>query len=282
LGKADLHTHTNESDGSLTAEQLIDRAKKKGLKTLAITDHDTISGYMKGREAAQAAGIELIPGVEITALWDSREVHILAYLFNPGHAKFQELLKRQRLARVKRMRQIVEALNKQGIDITMDEVRAESGTGSPGRPHAASVLISKGYVASVAEAFIRYLKSEKLEGIKTDYATIGEVVDTVKEANGVLSLAHPGPLYNEKEINALLEFGLDGLECIHPSHTYALQRNFTKMAESKHLLITGGSDFHGKGKTEYDPYFGIVTLGDKHMASMKRLAQRRKSEKKAE
>ncbi|MDX1592581.1 MAG: PHP domain-containing protein, partial [Balneolaceae bacterium] len=112
----------------------------------------------------------------------------------------------------------------------------------------------------------------------TEYATMQEVVTIVKEAHGVLSLAHPGPLYNEKEIGELLGFGLDGIECIHPSHTYQLQRNFTKMAESKHLLVTGGSDFHGKGKTEYDPYFGIVTLGDKHLASMKRLAQRRKSE----
>jgi len=279
LGKSDLHTHTKESDGALTADQLIDRAKKKGLKTIAITDHDTINGYKKARDAASEAGIELIPGIEITALWNSREVHILAYLFDPEDPKLLSLLKRQRQARIKRMKDIVEVLQKQGLDISLDEVRAESGTGSPGRPHTAAVLISKGYVASVAEAFIRYLSSDKLEGITTDYASVAEVVEIVKGAHGVLSLAHPGPLYSEKEINMLLEFGIDGIECIHPSHNFNLQRSFTKMAESKHLLITGGSDFHGKRKSEYDPYFGIVTLGDKHLASMKRLAQRRKTEK---
>ncbi|WP_242979067.1 PHP domain-containing protein [Rhodohalobacter mucosus] len=281
MGKSDLHTHTKESDGALSAEQLIERAKKKGLKAISITDHDTINGYKKARPAANEAGIELIPGIEITALWNKREVHILAYLFDTENPKLLALLKRQRLARIKRMRDIVEVLRGQGLDISLDEVRAESGTGSPGRPHAASVLISKGYVASVAEAFIRYLSSEKLKGIRTDYATVEEVVKIVKEAHGVLSLAHPGPLYSQKEINTLLEFGIDGIECIHPSHNFNLQRSFTKMAESRHLLITGGSDFHGKRKSEYDPYFGIVTLGDKHLASMKRLAQRRKTEQKS-
>lgn len=263
----------------MSADQLIERAKKKGLKTIAITDHDTINGYKKARLAASEAGIELIPGIEITALWNRREVHILAYLFDTEDPELLSLLKRQRLARIKRMRDIVEILCRQGLDISIDEVRAESGTGSPGRPHAAAVLISKGYVASVAEAFIRYLSSDKLEGITTDYASVEEVVEIVKGAHGVLSLAHPGPLYTADEINTLLEFGIDGIECIHPSHNYNLQRSFTKMAESRQLLITGGSDFHGKRKTEYDPYFGIVTLGDKHLASMKRLAQRRKTEK---
>ena len=278
MGKSDLHTHTKESDGALSADKLIEKAKKKGLKTIAITDHDTINGYNKARSVATEAGIELIPGIEITALWGSREVHILAYFFDPEDPELLSLLKRQKLARIKRMKDIVKVLQEQGLDISLDEVRAESGTGSPGRPHAAAVLIGKGYVASVAEAFIRYLSSDKLEGITTDYASIEEVIEIVKGAHGVLSLAHPGPLYSADEIDTLLEFGLDGIECIHPSHNFNLQRSFTKMAESRHLLITGGSDFHGKRKTEYDPYFGIVTLGDKHLASMKRLAQRRKSE----
>lgn len=278
MGKADLHTHTTASDGALSPRQLIEKASEKKLKSLSITDHDTIDGYLKAKEIARELGIELIPGAEITALWNDREVHILAYLFDESNAEMTDLLRRQRRARVLRMKAIVEKLRKQGLDIDLDEVKAESGPGNLGRPHAASVLINKGYVASVAEAFIRYLSTEKLMDIKTEYAEIREVVKIVRNAYGVLSLAHPGRLYSQDEIDSLIAQGLDGLECIHPSHNFNVQRTFTRMAEAKNLLVTGGSDFHGKGKTEYDPYFGIVTLGEKYLASLKRLSQRRKEE----
>ncbi len=277
MGKADLHTHTNASDGVLTPEELILKIKSKGLKTIAITDHDTIKGYQQAVDIAEKENICLIPGVEITALWGDKEVHILAYYFDPENEPFQQLLLRQKRARILRMKAIVEELKKQGIDIDMDEVRAESGPGNVGRPHAASVLISKGYVASVAEAFIRYLSTEKLEDIKTEYATITEVIEITRAAGGVLSLAHPGPIYSQNEIDELLNFGIDGIECIHPSHNFNVQQSFKRLAKSRNLLVTGGSDYHGKGKSDYEPHLGIVTIGDAHVQSIKRLAQRRKN-----
>ena len=277
MGKADLHTHTNASDGVLTPEELILKVKSKGLKTIAITDHDTIKGYQQAVDIAEKENICLIPGVEITALWGDKEVHILAYFFDPENEPFQHLLLRQKRARILRMKAIVEELKKQGIDIDMDEVRAESGPGNVGRPHAASVLISKGYVASVAEAFIRYLSTEKLEDIKTEYATITEVIEITRAAGGVLSLAHPGPIYSQNEIDELLNFGIDGIECIHPSHNFNVQQSFKRLAKSRNLLVTGGSDYHGKGKSDYEPHLGIVTIGDAHVQSIKRLAQRRKN-----
>jgi 3',5'-nucleoside bisphosphate phosphatase len=279
LGKADLHTHTNASDGALTPKELILKAKSKGLKTVSITDHDTIKGYLQAVPYAAEHDIELLPGVEITALWNNREVHLLAYLFDVEDENFINLLLRQKRARILRMKAIVEELKKKGIDIDIDEVRAESGPGNLGRPHAASVLISKGYVATVAEAFIRYLSTEKLVDIKTEYATIEEVVEITKQAGGVLSLAHPGPIYSQTEIEELIAKGLDGIECIHPSHNFNVQQTFKRLAESRKLLMTGGSDYHGTGKSDYDPYFGTVTVGDQHVASIKRLSERRKKEK---
>lgn len=276
MGKADLHTHTIASDGSLTTEELLKRAKSKGLNTLAITDHDTIKGYLSGKIIAQELNIDLISGVEITALWKKREVHLLAYGFDDEDPDFLNMLLRQKRARVKRMAAIVEKLKKQGLDISLDEVKAESGTGNIGRPHAAAVLIQKRYVGSVSEAFIRYLSTEKLRSVTTEYAEIEEVVETTHAAGGVLSLAHPGPLYSSDEIDEILSAGLDGLECIHPSHNFNVQRTFAKLAESRGLLITGGSDFHGKRKSDYDPYFGIVTIGKQHVESIKRMAARRK------
>lgn len=276
MGKADLHTHTTASDGTLSPGNLIALAKAKGLKTLSITDHDTIKGYLEVKEKAAELGIELIPGVEITALWNQREIHVLAYGFDDEDSDFLQMLRRQKRARMLRMESIVKELQKQGLDIELDEVKAEAGLGNIGRPHAASVLIHKGYVASVAEAFIRYLASEKLISVRTEYITIEDLVKLTQAAGGVLSLAHPGPMYSQKEIDKLLSFGLDGIECIHPSHNFNVQRTFTEMAKSRHLLVTGGSDFHGSRKSDYNPYFGIVTIGDQFVGSIKRMAARRK------
>lgn len=276
MGKADLHTHTIASDGAYSAEELLEKAAEKKLKIISITDHDTIKGYLNGKDKARELNIDLIPGVEISAVWNKREVHILIYCFDENDAEFRKMLLNQKRARISRMERIVKKLQKQGLDVTMDEVRAEAGPGNVGRPHAASVLIHKGYVASVAEAFIRYLSSEKLGHIKTEYVTVEELVEIAKDAGGVLSLAHPGPLYTQDEIDELTSLGLDGIECIHPSHNYNLQRSFSKIAARENLLITGGSDFHGKGKKDYDPYFGIVTVGDQHVMSLKRMARRRR------
>ncbi len=276
MGKADLHTHTNASDGDLSPEELLRKAQSKKLKVLAITDHDTIRGYLQAKELAPEYGIELISGAEITGIWGSREIHLLAYNFCDDDAPFREMLLNQRKARKLRMQAIVEVLNNQGLEIEYDEILAEANMGNVGRPHAAAILIKKGYVSGVAEAFIRYLSSEKIKGVQTEYASIQEVIRITKEAGGVISLAHPGRMYSEKEVTTLTGFGLDGLECIHPSHTYSMQRKFTALAKSGNLLITGGSDYHGTGKSEYDPYFGVVTIGDQYIESIKRTSENRK------
>ncbi|MEX0662909.1 MAG: PHP domain-containing protein [Balneolaceae bacterium] len=276
MGKADLHTHTTASDGAFTPEKLIRHAHKKGLETISITDHDTIKGYLQAKPIAQEVGIELLPGVEITASWMDMEAHILAYCFDETDTNVLNLLLGQKRARKKRMVSIVNHLQKQGVDIDIEEVKAEAGRGNIGRPHAAEVMVNKKIVASFGEAFIRYLSSEKLQDIETEYSTLENVIEVIQNAGGVLSLAHPGPIYSSRQITKMISMGIDGIECIHPSHNFAVQRNFTKTASSNNLLVTGGSDFHGKGKSDYDPYFGIVTLGEQHVFSLKRMAQRRK------
>jgi len=187
------------------------------------------------------------------------------------------LLLQQSGARRRRMAKIVENLQKQGIDIDMDEVKAEAGFSNLGRPHAASVLMNKGVVSTFNEAFIRYLSSEKLDHISAEYCTLTEAVEVMKRAGGVLSLAHPGPLYSADEIDQIIDLGVDGLECIHPSHPYPVQKNFTKIAERKNLIITGGSDFHRPSKSGYEPYFGIVTLGEQYVEALKRTSRQRKN-----
>lgn len=275
MGKADLHIHTNASDGALSPAQIVQQAGEKGLHTISITDHDTIKGYQQAVPVVQETEIELLTGVELTVRWEEKEVHLLGYCFDPEDEDLVNLLLMQRKARRERMASIVNHLQKQGIAIDLDEVKAEAGFGNIGRPHAAAVLIDKGVVGSFGEAFIRYLSAEKLNGIKTNYCTIDEAIEIVKNAGGVVSLAHPGPLYSSKEIDRLISHGLDALECIHPSHPFPVQRNFSKKASGENLLITGGSDYHGNRRTDYDPYFGIVTLGEQHVAAIKRVAWQR-------
>lgn len=277
MGKADLHIHTNASDGDLSPKQVIKKVKSKGLETFSITDHDTITGYLDAKKSADEEDLELIPGVEISTVWEKREIHVLAYAFDEQNERFLNLIQNQRSARRKRMRAIIELLKKEGLDINYDEVRAESLNGNLGRPHAATVLISKGYVASVSEAFIRYLSSDKIKDIKTEYAKLDEVVATVHDAGGILSIAHPGPLYTDQDIRELLKYPFDGIECIHPSHSYKKQKKYLDMAKDKNLLITGGSDFHGSGKSEYDPYLGVVTISLSFVEALKRTAESRKS-----
>ncbi|MCC5907348.1 MAG: PHP domain-containing protein [Balneolaceae bacterium] len=276
MGKADLHIHSSASDGQLNPAELLRKVKSKNISTVSITDHDTIKGYLEAKKIAPELGIELIPGVEITSLWNGREIHLLAYNFRDDDEDFLLLLNRHKVARRKRMHSIVDQLNKNGVDIDYDEIRAESRSGNIGRPHAATVLINKGYVASVPEAFIRYLSAEKIATIKTNYAGIDEVVAATKSAGGIISLAHPGPLYSDDDLDQLLSFGLDGIECIHPSHRFAVQKKFTSLAKTRNLLITGGSDYHGTGKSEYDPFLGIVTVSLRHVDALKRTSLNRK------
>lgn len=277
MGKADLHIHTNASDGECTPFEILEKAIEKGLNTISITDHDTIKGYKKARELSLSNEIELLPGVEMSVQWENKEVHLLSYCFDPDDENVNILLLQQSRARRHRMAKIVEHLQKQGIDIDLDEVKAEAGFSNIGRPHAASVLMNKGVVSSANEAFIRYLSSEKLEDINTDYCTLSEAVNVMKKAGGVLSIAHPGPLYSSNEIERMIDLGVDGLECIHPSHPYPVQKNYTKLAEKRNLVITGGSDYHRPSKSGYEPYFGIVTLGEQYVESLKRTSRQRKA-----
>lgn len=275
MGKADLHIHTTASDGSSTPDEIVRLARSKLLNTIAITDHDTLEGYRQAVPVAEELSVRLIPGVELSARGEGRSVHVLAYQFDPENLELNELLRRQRSARIGRMERILDHLrSKEGIDFTLDEVRAQARSGNVGRPHVARLMVRKKVVSSVPEAFIRYLGSGKISGIGTLYAELEEVIDVVARAGGMTSLAHPGPLYPPAEVERLISVGLDGLECIHPSHGFDQQKRFTELAEQKHLLITGGSDFHGTGK-EYAPWFGVLTLSEKRVAALDRAARNR-------
>ncbi len=276
MAKADLHIHTTASDGNSTPEEIIKSARRHKLEVISITDHDTIRGYRKARKVARKFDdIRLLPGVEITADYHGRECHLLAYCFDPDHTAVRKLLVRHYHSRLERGKWIIDQLSKEGFDLDIEEVKAEANGGNIGRPHIASVLISKGYVASFKEAFIRYLSDESLGKIYNEYSSHHQVVKIIKKAGGAVVIAHPGNLYGENELEELVEAGVDGIEFLHPSHDYSTQKRIEKFAEKHNLLITGGSDFHG-GHQEYQKFFGVVTINTKYVNRLVRMTEQRK------
>ncbi len=273
--KADLHIHTIKSDGKLTPEEAILLAEKRNLKALAITDHDTIEGYKEALAYIENSDIELIPGVEISAQFKGRECHLLAYYFDLDSNEFNKLLLRQSYTRKQRMRTIVEILNSFGLEITYDEVRARANGGNIGRPHAASILVERGYSYNIRDAFSQYLNTEKLGKINFAYPDIKEAVEIIKNAGGAAIVAHPGRLYYDEEIDELRESGIDGFECIHPSHTYEKQQFYSEYCDKHSLLKTGGSDYHGRYTDNYT-YVGTVAIAYKYIENMRRMTEQRK------
>ncbi|BCU82318.1 PHP-like protein [Polycladomyces abyssicola] len=247
---ADLHIHTTVSDGLFSPEEVVRMAKDTGLRAIAITDHDTVGGVAQAAVAAAKLGMELVPGIEISTLADGQDVHVLGYFVDTEQEWFLKRLQSLRNTRVERNRKIIEKLNELGIAITWEEVQAKKRGASPekniGRPHIAELLVDKGVVRSMDEAFERYLGKDGAAYVTTKRITPFEAIDLIKEAGGVPVLAHPGLYENDALVEEIISHGLAGLEVYHPDHDEERTERYRKMAERHGLIITAGSDFHGE------------------------------------
>ena len=241
---ADLHLHTRYSDGNWAPAELVCEAQRLGFAAIAITDHDTLDAIP---EALDGAGIEVLPGVEITCRVDTNEVHLLGYL--PGDSwkstDLHAVLDHSRRVREKRIGEIVARLNEIGVPLTAPEVFACSECGTIGRPHVAMALQKAGVVTSNEEAFERFLKRGKPAYVERYRMTAAEAIGHVKRAGGVAVLAHPGLNRVDKRIAEMAEQGMDGLEIWHSRQSPAQTEHYRKMAEHLDLIVTGGSDCHG-------------------------------------
>lgn len=253
--KADLHIHTTASDGRLSPAQVVHAAAQTDLDVIAITDHDTIDGYLEALDAARQTSLQVLRGVEISTVFAGRECHLLAYGFEDNDA-MNRLLRRQKSRRSERARAILASLARLGFELDFEEVRAEAGRAPIGRPHIARILVKKGYVATIREAFLRYLGKREIAMQVPAYPETTEVVQLVHNAGGVAVLAHPAGRYNFIEIKHLKDNGLDGIECYHPSHNSAHRQRYMEYCSDHELLATGGSDFHGNVHDYYN--LGVV------------------------
>jgi len=248
LKYADLHIHTTASDGEYSPQFVVRAAKAQGFSAIAITDHDTLSGLEEALEASREVGLELITGVEISTVWEGKEIHILGYLIDQNDERLNAKLTEMKNSRSERIKKMVAKLKSLGYDIHISEVTEISGPGAIGRPHIAKVLLEKGYVKNIKEAFLKLLSPGCPAYIPRYKITPQEAITLILAADGIPVLAHPGVNPDDKLIPYLKELGLLGIEVWHPEHNSQAIDKYYNLAKAYGLLMTGGSDWHGSNK----------------------------------
>jgi hypothetical protein len=282
----DLHCHSTASDGTFSPTQVIQLAKERGLSALALTDHDTIGGVAEAADEARRAGIDFLPGIEISSEYPHPgTMHILGYGIDPQSSTLLDLTSKLLEGRDNRNPQIVKKLQELGVSITMEEVerQAREGGGSSakpeaaekdtskwkappdpnkplvvGRPHIAAILLRKGYVSSIKQAFDKYLAPGGLAYFDKERLTPRQALEMIRDSGGLPVLAHPVQLRTENDgqlervVKDLVDLGLIGIEVIHSDHNAELFEKYSAMADRYNLLKTGGSDFHGTNKKDID------------------------------
>jgi 3',5'-nucleoside bisphosphate phosphatase len=243
----DLHVHTTASDGTFTPAEIVRYAAAEGLVALAITDHDSIEGVPEALSVAEAdqSGLTIIPGVELSAVHEGHDVHILGYFLDHTDETLCRHLSDLRTARLNRATAIVEALTAAGYEISIENVLALSGGGAVGRSHVARALVHNGHAADVSDAFRRLLGRGKPFYVPKDVRTPSEVLAVIVNAGGTPVLAHPGVTGVDDLIPALVDEGLAGLEAYHPEHDEVQRDRYLGLAADLGLLVTGGTDYHG-------------------------------------
>ncbi len=252
----DLHCHTNRSDGSLAPGALVALANDVGLEAIAITDHDTTAAFDDATAAGRTLGVEVLLGVEITARFPGRAMHLLAYGFDRRDPGFVAMLEEILRGRELRNPRILDRLAALGVPVTMEEVRAEAVGDVIGRPHIALALRRRGYVPDTKAAFARYLKDGGPAFVASDSVEPAEVVATVRRAGGTTVIAHPKQLRIDTAgkyatlVKELSLAGLGGLEVDHPSQKPDERAMFRRLCDEHGLVASGGSDFHGDSKPD--------------------------------
>jgi predicted metal-dependent phosphoesterase TrpH len=244
--EADLHTHTTASDGELTPAALVRRAVERGVRLLAVTDHDTLSGLAEAAAEAATAGAEFWPGVEINTSWRGREIHVLGYLSATSRPRLEERLSAARSLRHDRAARIINKLNSLEVNLTLADVQRETTGAAPYRSHIAKALCRAGYAADVADAFKRWIGRNAPAFVPHHRLRPEEAIAWIREDGGIPVIAHPGDAdLSAAEIARWVSCGLRGLEARHPHHNDEQTTEYLCLARALGLVITGGSDFHG-------------------------------------
>ena len=240
----DLHMHSTASDGSRSPAEVVRAAKRASLVAIALTDHDTVAGLLEARSIGAELGVRIINGVELSAVEGDTETHLLG-LHLRDTAVLERGLGELREMRGRRAARIVELLQSQGVQVTLDDVMLQAGSGAIGRPHVARALVADGWATDVRDAFDRYLGAGRPAYVAKDQLGMREAIAMVHAAGGLVILAHPGGGGTRERIEALVSLGLDGIEVKHPSHSPQDVARLRAFVDQLGLIPSGGSDWHG-------------------------------------
>lgn len=258
---ADLHIHTTFSDGTHSPEEIVELAKKKDLKTIAITDHDVVAGIDPALKRGKELGVEVIPGIELTTETRDTEVHILGYFIDHHNPKLIEVITKIQKGREERIFKICEKLKELGVDLDPEKVFEIAGHRAAGRPHVARALVAEGFVEDFREAFTKYLDFHGPAYVSHYKLSPEEAVKLVISAKGIPVYGHPGVSNCDQIIPDLMMAGLAGIEVYYSGHNRSQTQHYLNLARKYGLLITGGSDYHGF-KSGREEELGELTISD--------------------
>ena len=269
----DLHLHTTASDGLLEPAALVERAAAAGLRTIAVTDHDTVGGIAAAREAGAGFGVRVIPGIEITAVEDGRDLHILGYFLDPFSGPLDLFLRAQRADRIRRVREIGARLGDLGYALDVEPLiaAASQGSRSVGRPAIADALVAAGHCVDRNDAFARLLGRGGPAFVPRAGTSPAAVIEIIHAAHGIASLAHPGISADDGAIEHLVTKRLDAIEVWHSDHSPEQRQHYSGLADRLNVAKTGGSDYHGDGVHRACRLGGVV-LPATELARLEKLA----------
>lgn len=241
----DLHLHTTASDGVDTPEALVAKCAAAGLTVMAVTDHDTVDAVGAAEDAAIGSGLSVVPGIEITAVWQERDVHVLGYFINDRDPALTAFLSAQCDDRIRRARVIGRRLAAMGASIDIEQIVERAGHNPVSRPSIAQALVDAGHAEDRRDAFDRYVGEGSPAFAPRDGTSIEDAIRIIRKTGGLASLAHPGLTRIDDLIPSLAEAGLGAIEVYHVDHSDADTRRYRALARELNLGITGGSDYHG-------------------------------------
>jgi len=246
----DLHIHSTFSDGLLTPRRIVETAGKLGICAIAVTDHDDVRAYAEAQTAGLEMGIEVVPGIELSSVEAGAEIHLLGYYIDPHNEPLLQFTQLFRTHRDQRARQILQRLGNLGLNIPFEILKHKAGEGALGRPHIADIMVEEGMVFSFQEAFNKYLGENRPGYVPKMKISSQEAIDLIHRAGGLAFLAHPGTGVENEVIRKLIDWGLDGIETMHPKHTPVMIEAYRELTIKYGLLETGGSDCHGGRRGE--------------------------------